>query len=165
MFNNLRNEIVSLNKDVSNIANSERAKKLRKKLLSIGLPIAIIGGIGLFTCFVLFATAGADGFSSTGFGFSARLIVPFVLIIPFALITGIGSSISSLGFKILISGYAANLADEVVGNNCPNCKNKIEKDEEFCGNCGTKLLIKCKKCNHLNDSKDNFCKKCGTKLQ
>ena len=56
MFNNLRNEIVELNKDVNNVANSERAKALRKKLITIGLVLAILGFGGVFVCFILFVT-------------------------------------------------------------------------------------------------------------
>ena len=53
MFKGLRDEIIALNSDINNVANSEKAKKLRKKLLKIGLILAIIGyigTIGLFIC-------------------------------------------------------------------------------------------------------------------
>ena len=43
MFNKLGNIIKELNANVDNASNSEKAKKLRKKLISIGLPMAIIG--------------------------------------------------------------------------------------------------------------------------
>ena len=67
LFSGLGDEIKALNSDVKNVANCERAKKLRRKLLSIGLPMAIIGFAGVFTCFVLFATAGFSGFNENGF--------------------------------------------------------------------------------------------------
>lgn len=162
MFKSLREEIISLNKDVSNIASCEKAKKLRKKLLSIGLPLAIIGVIGVITCFILFATAGFNGFSENGF--SARLIVPFCLFPIFGVIAGIGAYISALGFKILITDYTTNLADSVVGNNCPECGDKIENDEEYCTKCGTQLKKICSNCKTINSTKDTYCKKCGKKL-
>ena len=56
MYNNLRGTINDLNSDVKNVANCEKAHKLRKKLFSIGLPMAIIGFAGVLTCFILFAT-------------------------------------------------------------------------------------------------------------
>lgn len=162
MFKGLRDEIVSLNSDVKNITNCEKAKKLRKKLLAIGLPLAIIGYLGVFVCFVLFATAGADGFSENGF--SARLIVPFVLIIPMAVIACIGTMLASLAFKIIITGYTTDLADSVVGNNCPSCGDKITEEELFCNKCGKPLRRQCPKCNHVNSIKNDYCEKCGEKL-
>lgn len=162
MFKNLADEIKALNSGVKNAANSERAKKLRKKLLSIGLPMAIIGFIGVFTCFVLFATAGFGAFGERGF--TARLLVPFFLFIPFAVVGGIGSTIASLGFKIVIVGYTSNLIDETVGNNCPNCGDNVNQDEIFCSNCGYQLKKECPDCKTINSHKDKFCKKCGKEL-
>ena len=80
MFKNLQETIHALNADVKNVANCEKAKRLRKKLLSIGLPLAIGGFVGVFVCFILFATAGFDAFGPNGF--TARIIVPFVLFLP-----------------------------------------------------------------------------------
>lgn len=136
MFKGLRDEIVSLNSDVKNITNCEKAKKL-KKLLAIGLPLAIIGFLGVFVCFVFFVTSGFDGFSDGGF--PASTIVPFVLIIPFVVMASIGTTLSSLAFKIIITGYTTDLADSVVGNNCP-------------------------KYQHINNIKNDYCEKCGEKL-
>lgn len=163
MFKNLADEIKALNSDVKNAANSERAKKLRKKLLCIGLPIAIIGFAGVLTCFILFATAGFDAFGDHGF--TARVMVPFVLIIPFAIIGSVGSAISSLGFKIIIVGYTSDLIDETVGNNCPKCGDKISQDEIFCSKCGFQLRKECPDCKTMNSHKDKFCKKCGKQLE
>ena len=162
MFKNLADEIKALNSDVKNAATSERAKKLRKKLLSIGLPLAIIGFVGVFTCFVLFATAGFDAFDEHGF--TARVLVPFFLIIPCAFIGSIGAAISSLGFRIVVVGYTSDLIDETVGNNCPNCGDKISPDEIFCSNCGYQLKKECPLCKTINSHKDKFCKKCGKEL-
>lgn len=163
MFKGLRDEIVRLNSDVSNVANCEKAKKLRKKLLGIGLPIAIIGFVGVFVCFVLFATAGFDAFGEGG-GFTARVLVPFILFIPCGVLGGIGASIASLGFKIVVTGYTTNLVDSVVGNNCPNCSDRVEGGEMFCSKCGTPLKKTCTKCQHINNGKNEYCEKCGEKL-
>ncbi|MBP5466529.1 MAG: zinc ribbon domain-containing protein [Clostridia bacterium] len=162
MFKNLADEIKALNSDVKNAANGERAKKLRKKLLSVGLPIAIIGFVGVFTCIVLFTTAGFDAFGEHGF--TARVLVPFFLIIPFAVVGGFGSTIASLGFKIVIVGYTSDLIDETVGNNYPNCGDNISQDEIFCSNCGYQLKKECPDCKTINSHKDKFCKKCGKEL-
>lgn len=161
MFKNLQKTITELNSNVNDVANCEKAKKLRKKLISIGLPIAIIGFLGVFTCFVLFATAGMSGFAENGF--SARLIVPFVLFMPCGIMGGIGAVVSSLGFKIVITGYATNLVDETVGNKCPSCGEKVE-DALFCGKCGAKIKKQCNSCKHINKIENEFCEICGNKL-
>ena len=162
LFSGLSEEIKALNSDVNNVANSERAKKLRKKLLSIGLPMAIIGFLGVFICFVLFATAGFDAFDAHGF--TARVLVPFILFIPCGVVGGIGLAIASLGFKIVVTGYTTQLIDETVGNNCPKCGDKIDNDEAFCSKCGFQLRKECPACKTINTHKDKFCKKCGKEL-
>lgn len=162
MFKNLQETIKALNADVKNVANCEKAKKLRKKLLAIGLPLAIGGFLGVLICFALFSTAGFDAMGPNGF--SARIMVPFLLFIPCGLIGGIGSIIASLGFKIVITGYATNLINETVGNNCPNCGETISSDMQFCSKCGTKVKKICSNCKHVNNHKSVYCEKCGTKL-
>lgn len=163
MFKNLQETIKALNADVNNVANCEKAKKLRRKLLTIGLPLAIGGYLGAFICFILFATAGESGFGPNGF--TARLIIPFVLFMPCGVIGSIGASITSLAFKIIITGYTSDLINETVGNNCPNCKNTIDLDSFYCPNCGEKTRIKCMNCNHINSYKNNFCENCGNELE
>ena len=162
MFNNLAEEIKNLNADVKTVANCERAKKLRKKLLCIGLPLAIIGGVGLITCFILFATAGFSAFGNGGF--TPRVLIPFALFIPFAILMAVGVAITNLGLKIIITQYTTNLIDETVGNNCSKCGDKIEPSEVFCSKCGTPVKKQCKKCQHINNIKNKYCEKCGEKL-
>lgn len=162
MFEKLQETINSLNADVKNVTNCEKAKKLRKKLLAIGLPLAIGGFLGVFICFVLFATAGFDAMGPNGF--SARIMVPFLLLIPCGIVGGIGSTIASLGFKIVITGYTTNLINETVGNNCPNCGETIGSEMYFCSKCGAKVRKECSNCKHINNYKSYYCEKCGTKL-
>ena len=162
MFRNLRETIIALNADTNNVANCQKAKNLRKKLLSIGLPIAIIGYLGLFVCFILIVTAGFAAFDDDGF--TARFIVPYVIFVPCGIIGSIGAKIASLGFKIVVAGYTSNLINDTVGNICPNCKQTISKEMTFCSKCGTKLNKECPNCKQVNTFNDNFCSKCGTKL-
>lgn len=162
MFKNLQETINALNADVKNIANCEKAKKLRKKLLAIGLPVAIGGFLGLFICFALFITAGMNAFGPNGF--TARVMVPFLLFIPCGVVGAIGASIASLGFKIVVTGYTTNLINETVGNNCPNCGETISSEMLFCSKCGTKVRKDCSNCKHINNHKSDYCEKCGTKL-
>lgn len=162
MFKNLQETIHLLNADINNVANCEKAKKLRKKLLSIGLPIAIVGFLGVIVCFILFITAGFDAFDSNGF--TPRVLVPFILLLPCACIGSFGSKIASLGFNIVVAGYTSKVIDETVGLNCPSCGETINSEMAFCPKCGTKLKKECTNCNHINDNKNEYCEKCGNKL-
>ena len=81
-----------------------------------------------------------------------------------AVIACIGTMLSSLAFKIIITGYTTDLADSVVGNNCPSCGDKITEEELFCNKCGKPLRRQCPKCNHVNSIKNDYCEKCGEKL-
>ena len=162
MFKGLQDTIKALNADVNNVANCEKAKKLRKKLLSIGLPLAILGFGGVLTCFILFAVLSFKNTAEMSMDMS--FMIPFFLIIPCAVVGGIGSMLASLGFKIIITGYTANLINETVGNNCPNCGNTINPEMPFCKKCGHKLIKTCPNCNYENDHQSDFCQKCGTKL-
>ena len=156
MFRNLNEEIKSLNSDVNNVANCERAKKLKRKLLGIGLPMAIFGFLGVLACFVLMPVGAM-------YGFFNPMFIP-VIFLPCGLIAGFGMSIASMGFRIGIAGYTSNLIDDTVGNNCPNCEDKVDADEMFCSKCGFQVKKECPNCKTLNSHKDNFCKKCGKEL-
>lgn len=173
MFKNLQNTIKELNADVNNVANCEKAKKLRKKLISFGLPMAIVGFVGLFVCVILFATAGFDAVTETAFSafdgvienaFSARILVPFFMAVPCAVLGSIGAKLASLGFKIVVTGYTTNLIKETVGNNCPKCGEAVEMEMKFCPKCGEGLKKECANCKHINNHKNDFCEKCGNKL-
>lgn len=166
MFNNLRETVKALNADVNNVANSERAKKLRSRLLKIGIPMAVCGFLGVFVCFAMFAVGGfnaVDNFDGS-FGFPTEVLVPFLLFIPCAIVGGIGMTITSIGFKIVITGYTTNLIKEAVGNNCPNCGEAINPGMSFCAKCGTKARKECSQCQYVNPYKNEFCEKCGNKL-
>lgn len=158
MFKNLRGTIKDLNADVKNVANCEKAKKLRKKLLGIGLTMAIVGLLGLITCFaMIFVTAANMEFSSVVF-------IPMIFFFPSGVLFAIGTYISSLGFQIMAAGYTTNLIDETVGNICPNCKESLNQTDLFCKKCGAKVRKVCSSCGNINDCKSKFCSKCGKEL-
>ncbi len=149
MFNGIKNTIRDLNSNVNNATNCERAKKLRRSLLFTGITMALIGFVGVIVCFILFATAGLNAFSSTGF--SARILVPFFLIIPFGIIGGIGTMIAKIGFTIVVAGYVSKATDTIIENSEENSKAKSDK-------------VVCSYCGHKNDKDDNYCESCGGRL-
>ena len=162
MFNNLREEIRLLNSDVNNVANSEKAKNLRKKLITIGLILTVLGFGGAFVCFILFITAGMSAFGDNGF--TARVLIPFILLMPLSVVGSVGGTLLRMGFNIVVTGYASNLIEETVWERCPNCGDKITKEELFCDKCGHKLRSKCPECGHINEPNAEYCIKCGCKL-
>ncbi len=159
MFTNLQETIKALNADVKNVANCEKAKKLRKKLLKIGLPMMIIGYSAMFACFAWFAIAGVHASGLSG------ILPPFLLFLPCAVVGSIGARITSLAMKIIITGYTTDLINETVGNNCPRCGETVGSEMLFCPKCGEKLSKECPNCKHANSHKHSFCEQCGTKLE
>lgn len=155
MFKGLKEQINLLNADAKNVANCEKAKKLRTKLLAIGLPLAIVGVLGTLACAALFIMSADEGY---------EFLIPMLSMIPCIIIFIIGYSLSELGFKIVITGYTTNLIDETVGNNCPNCNATINPEMLFCSKCGTKVRKECPNCKFANNHKNEYCQKCGTKL-
>ncbi len=163
MFKNLQETIKALNADVNNVANSEKAKKLRKKLLSIGKPLMICGFLAAFVCFVLISTAGMNAFDDDGF--SARFIVPFVLFLPCAFVGGIGAILVRMAMQIVIAGYTSELIHETLGNACPKCGEIVSDGVNFCPKCGMQIRKECSACQHINGPKNQYCEKCGKELQ
>ena len=78
MFKSLKETIKALNADVKNVANCEKAKKLRKKLLVIGLSLAIIGLVGLLGSFALFASVGMSARNTDVNAY--QILLPFFLV-------------------------------------------------------------------------------------
>ena len=164
MFTSLRQQILAFNTDVNNVATSETAKKLRKKLLSIGIPMAVLGFGSVFLCFILFTVFSIQSVQEMS-GFSAKIIIPFVCIIPCALVGGIGASLVNLALQIVLAGYTTTLVQENAGLSCPNCKQAVAPNAKFCGVCGAAIEKVCQNCQSANPMQNEFCSQCGKKLQ
>ena len=163
MFTNLRQSILQLNADVHNVANSEKAKKLRKKLLSIGLPLTIGGFGGALLCFILFTVFSIRAVETMS-GFNAGVLVPFFLIIPCALVGSIGAMLLSLAMQITVTAYVSQTVDTTLKNTCPHCQTVMDANAKFCGKCGKPFVKICSSCQAENDNANEYCSQCGQKL-
>ena len=172
MFNNLQSTIKQLNANTKDVANSQQAIKLRKKLLAIGISLTVLGVLAIITCIALFMFFGTELLNShansditqSGDLINKKVFIPLFLIFPSAIILMFGVVILSLALKIVIVGYTAKLVDETVGENCPNCGKVLSNNAQFCANCGTKTKIACPKCGRIVDPKSRFCEGCGESL-
>lgn len=144
--------------------NSEEARNIKNKLLKISIIMMIVGYLGAFICFISFAVIGMGSLSSMGSGFG-KILIPFVLIIPFSLVGGIGTIGLKLGLSIVVAKVTTNFLD--TNSYCPNCGDVIQNNEQYCDKCGTPLLVKkvCKECQTENDMKASYCCQCGKKLR
>ena len=48
--------------------------------------------------------------------------------------------------------------------NCPSCGATNPEDKAFCGDCGTRLILRCPSCNGENPPDKRFCGDCGSAL-
>lgn len=149
--------IKKLNADVSDLANQEKAKKLRKRLLTVGIMLAVLGFGGAFACFCLFAI------SSMNFQMENSLILS-LLIIPCFFIGIVGAFCIYAGLAIVLTGASSKLIDKSLASHCPNCNKLIEEDALFCSNCGKSFKRKCFTCGTINEPDSSYCKTCGTRL-
>lgn len=147
----------------SKTTNSIEAQEIKKKLIKIGFILIIIGGIGLFTCFVGFAALGF--YSTSHFGkLRGLILIPFCLFIPFGLVLHLGILALTLGLGIVVAKATVNFVDP--NRYCSKCGDKIDSDEKFCSKCGSPLLTEkiCSECGTTNDVDADFCKNCGHSL-
>lgn len=137
--------------------NSEETKRIRKKLLTIGIILASIGALGLMVSF------GSIIMSINSFDFDIP-VLPFILFMPCGIMLGIGILLIHAGLSIAIAGVGSKIVD--ANKYCPKCGDIIEPNEQYCSHCGEPLFAKkvCPKCQTQNDVNDNYCRSCGHRL-
>ena len=165
MFSNLKQTILKLNGDVASVANQEKAKSLRKNLIIWACVCLVVGIIGVIGCFVAFSLLGFNTIKnfSIANSFDAMFLIPFFLVIPFAIIAIIGSKLLKLGLSILIAGVTTDFVDKSLNKRC-ECGNMISENEKFCPKCGRAIKKVCPQCNTNNENDNEFCSNCGYKF-
>ncbi len=163
MFSRLTGTFKDLNANANEVVNSERAKKLKKKLFRIGLIMAICGFAAALTCMIMLPLAGCgeDPFDVPVW----KYIVPGVLFVPCGMVGGVGLMLLTASAKIAITGYATNLVQDVVGNKCPRCGEDLQESMNFCPKCGCAAKKICPSCHSENTYSSEYCTVCGTKLE
>lgn len=149
--------IKKLNADASNLANQEKAKKLRKRLLTAGIILAVLGFGGAVACFALFA-AFSMSFQTN------YILIPLLLMIPCFIAGGIGVFCIYAGFAIILTGVSTKFIAKSLSSHCPYCNKFIEEDALFCNGCGKSFRRKCPSCQTINEPDSLYCKTCGTRL-
>ncbi len=163
MFDQLKNEIFNLNSGPRTAAEVERAKKLRKRLLAFGVPLSILGFIGVFACIVYLIAAGWDAFDKSVFWLSPRGLLPIVLSIPCVLIGALGVVLVIWALRIIVVDYTDKIMQASV-QHCSYCGKELAGDEDFCTGCGRKIISTCPSCGTPHAPSDRFCKRCGSPL-
>ena len=142
--------------------NSKQAKEIRKKLLVYG---GIGLGVGVLIILIGFISFGVGARNSVLNGnFYDKPYNPIWSMIIFvvgAIISGISVYAIYAGLAIVVGGVATKFFDQTTY--CPNCNDKVDKDEKVCSNCGTHLHKKCS-CGKINELSDIYCRECGKKL-
>lgn len=166
--------------------NSEEAKRIKKKLLTIGITLTVVGLIvliaGIIVSFVGFGINADKSMSSSQpmiSGFMSSALIGMVLFIIGAIATGIGTVAIRLALSIVIAGVTSSWLDvkneeekSINQNNpnydvCPHCKAHIAKNAKFCSNCGksTVQTITCPHCNAKNPIENKYCINCGQRFK
>lgn len=160
---NLKTTVKELNSNVNNVANTEKAKQLKDKLLKYGIPLSIVGGVGVLIAIIL----GVGAFSAL---MESKKVLPVAIILPivffviFSALLSIGITFLIFGLKIMVVEYTSDIIEESFGCNCPKCGARINDQTVYCPTCGVLLKKECSNCKHINNPRATFCEKCGKKL-
>ena len=117
-----------INADPTNLDNQRKGKQIKKKCLSIGVPVSIAGIVGIVTIIACIVTRRLD----------VNAILPFLLLAGFGFIYSIGWKIVSYAKKIHLDPKDAP-TNSYETLSCPNCSTKNSLLSTHCYKCGTKL--------------------------
>lgn len=157
----LLDTIKELNANISDVATSEKAKKLRKKLLVGGGIGAGVGILMVLAGFILFMTAGDSMMESMSPSMSS-FIFPMIIFMLGGIVTTVSIFFIKAGLTILIGGESSKFIDKSVNIRC-ECGESVKEGDKFCPKCGRALRKTCS-CGKVNEPNAEYCSECGKKL-
>ena len=116
MVIDLMHEAKNLNSSISNVANCEKAKMIKKKLLRIGGIMTVVGAIGILFCIACIALSALVDINSQNSSIPVMLIAGLICFLPAIVVFGFGLTILNSGFKINIIDHVSELVEEQGAN-------------------------------------------------
>lgn len=111
--------IAQLNENVGDVANHEKAVKLRRALLIVGVIVAALGMAGIIYFFASFVMQGEAAFNAFPEGeFGPSQFLPIMGgFMGSGLVFALGATMFKWGFGIMITGKASEFIEEAMETN------------------------------------------------
>ncbi len=154
--------VKSINASVNDLVSQEKAKKIRKRLIIIGIICLVLGVVILSYSMISSILSFFEGMESMYFNFQHGMI-SFILFIPGSFLLMAGITLLRAGLAILFTKETSNFVDKTINDRC-SCGHTITSDQMFCPKCGRPTRQVCSNCGHVLEPKDEYCRKCGIKI-
>lgn len=156
--------VKNINAGINDIVSKEKAIKIRKTLIIVGLICLILGIATIAFCFINFYL---NFFGRMNNGFQQPTQnnngLSFILFIPGSILTMAGINLLRAGLAILVTKGTSQFIDNTINHHCV-CGNTITSDQMFCPKCGRPTRKVCSSCGNTLEPNDEYCRKCGTKV-
>lgn len=161
MFGRLGNAVKELNVNVADVATCEKAKKLRKKLLTFGIVGVVLGALMILGGIIMFMIPLMSPLETVN-GLPVTSIIGMIMFMIGGGLSSISVVLIYYGLAILVGGATAKFVDKSINQRC-ECGEVILSSSKYCPKCGLPVRKTCE-CGHVNDSESKYCTECGKKL-